>query len=90
MEEKYLQHTFEKRRQLIRPNGPNDRLQRLMRLTLLIIVDHILQGRERRLHRQIPALVALIGDRGSRGGAENVGLSVLYSSHYSLADAGSM
>ena len=58
-------------------NRTGNSLQRLMRLTLLVIVLHILQRSKRRLDGEVEALVPRIGDRPAHGRAEDVGFSVL-------------
>lgn len=49
-----------------------------MRLALGVVVPHVLEGRERRLHRDVEALVARVGDRRARGDVGDVGFAVLF------------
>lgn len=49
-----------------------------MRLTVLVIVIHILLGRERRLRRDVPALAARVGTGFAHSEAEDVGFAVLF------------
>lgn len=49
-----------------------------MRLTLLIIILHILQRRKSRLDREIEPFVAGIGNGFAHGRADDVGFSVLF------------
>lgn len=74
---RFSQNTLKVRRQHILPHGSHHRLQRLVRLTLGIIVLHILQRGKRRLDAEIVPLVARIGERRPRGRADDIWLSVL-------------
>ena len=69
----------------ILPNRTGNSLQRLMRLTLLIVVLHILQRSKRRFDGEIEALVPGIGERLAHGRAEDVGFSVLLLSECSYS-----
>lgn len=50
-----------------------------MRLTLVVVVLHVLHRREGRLDGDVEALVAGIGDGGADGSAKDVGLAILSS-----------
>ena len=58
-------------------NRTGNSLQRLVRLTLLVVVLHVLQRSKRRLDGEVEALVPGIGDRPAHGCVEDVGFSVL-------------
>ena len=72
-----LQNIFIKSRQNILLRRPSDLLQSLMRLALLVVELHILHRRKRRLHGNVEALVADIGEGDSYGCGRDVGFSVL-------------
>lgn len=48
-----------------------------MRLTLAIIVLHIVHRSKRRLNRQVVPLIARIGDRSTNSSSDDIGLAVL-------------
>lgn len=48
-----------------------------MRLTLAIIVLHIIHRSKCRLNRQVVALIARIGNRSANSSSDDVGLAVL-------------
>ena len=79
------QDTFIISHKHILPNRTGNSLQRLMRLTLLIVVLHILQRSKRRLDGEVEALVPGIGERLAHGRAEDVGFSVLLLSECSYS-----
>ena len=78
------QDTFIISHKHILPNRTGNSL-RLMRLTLLIVVLHILQRSKRRLDGEVEALVPGIGERLAHGRAEDVGFSVLLLSECSYS-----
>lgn len=48
-----------------------------MRLAFHVVVLHVLERRERRLHGEVEALVARVRDRRARGYGCDVGFAVL-------------
>ena len=72
-----LQNILIVTRQHILLDRPSNSLESLMRLTLVIIVLHILHRSKSRLDRHIVPLIARIRDRSSNRSSEDVWLAVL-------------
>lgn len=72
-----LENTFIKRRQNILLHRPRDGLQRLVCLTLAVVVLHILHGCKGRLDADGEAFVTRVVHRLSGCGVEDVGFSIL-------------
>lgn len=72
-----LQDILIKGRQDILLDRPSNRLQRLVRLTLRVVVFHILERSKARLNRDIIALVPRIRDRLPDGRSNDVRLAIL-------------
>lgn len=75
-----LKNTLIKGRKNILLQRSRYRLQRLVCLTVIIVVLHVFHGGEGRLHADRVAFVSRVRERLPNGGIEDVGFSVL-SSH---------
>jgi hypothetical protein len=79
-----LQNILIVTRQHILLNRPSTSLESLMRLTLVIIVLHILHRSKSRLDRHVVPLIARVRDRSANRSSEDVWLAVLKKTYPSI------